>query len=208
MLTQQGVFDASGSAPPSQEGAPKHPVGKFPFNITGTDIVPNKPEAADPNGFQFVVEFTTPAGKIFRRHNLWNTNAQTVQIGTGELTALCHATGIFRLDLQNNKGRELIGGRGMIEVIEDGKYSRVAKVFDVNGNLPGAAPQQQQPQQTFQPQPQQTFQPQPQPQPASAWPAPQQQQPAPQPAPAPAPAPAFAPSGQTVAQPNWGAPGR
>lgn len=201
-MQQTGVFDASGSAPPSQDGMPKHAPGKFPFLISKTDIVPNKNTAEDPDGFQFCVTFDTPQGSIIRRHNLWNKNAQTVKIGTDELTALCHATGIFRLDMQNNKGAELVGGRGMIEVVEDGKYSRVAKVFDVNGNIPGQAPQQQQ----HAPNNNTSFAPAPQPQGGGAWPAPQNggQQPSsfqPQ-----ATTPAPQPQQEGPKQPSWGAP--
>jgi hypothetical protein len=98
----------------------------------------------------FVIEFTTPAGSIMKRYNLWNQSAKAVEIANHELSALCHATGVFKLDFQND-GAALRGARGQLDVAlqdvtkPDG-YVEVKKVYDANGNEPGrtgAAPQPQ-----------------------------------------------------------------
>lgn len=152
----QGGFDAT-TVEPSQGGT-KHPVGNFPFQIKSTDILPSK----DNKSGMFRVTFETPVGTIDRNFNLWHENTQTVEIAQKQLSALCHATGIFKLNWPN-KGRELVGGRGTLEVGwqkdnepgsekggPTGGYVEVKKVFDINGNEPGksnAAPQPQQPQQ-------------------------------------------------------------
>lgn len=155
-----GVFDAS-QFTPKQVGA-SVPPGKYPFQITMTSVVPTKAN----DGGMFVVEFGTPSGAIAFRYNLWNKSEQAVNIANGQLSALCHATGIFKLDW-DNEGAALRGARGMIEVglqkgEEEGGYTEIKKVLDANGNEPGKAPAAA-------------------PQPAQSWGAPQStSQPAPQ----------------------------
>lgn len=138
---QGPIFDATG-IPPEMGSGPVHPIGKFPFGVTGVDIVPNSEKAKDPTGHQYVVELTTPSGKISARFNLWNNNAQSVDIAQKQLSALCHATGVYRLDM-NNKGVEMMGARGQVEIRQQANnpnYTEIAKFFDVNGNEPGKAP--------------------------------------------------------------------
>ena len=166
-----GSFDASQFTP--NQGGQAHPVGKFPFTVSHTECVQTK----DQQGGMFVVTLTSPSGEIKNRYNLWNSNAKAVEIAHGQLSALCHATGVFKLDWQN-EGAALRGARGMMEIGYQkgeeptaekpaGGYVEVKKVFDVNGNEPGkgpspaAQPIQQAPQQQTNggwqpPQPQQT----------------------------------------------------
>lgn len=146
-----GSFDAT-QFQPQQDFSGNHPVGRFPFQISNTTVA----ETVNKQGGKFVVELTTPAGKIFNNYNLWNNNPKAVEIAQKELSALCYATGIFRLDW-NNDGQALRGGRGMVEIgyqkgqepsaeRPQGGYTEVVKVFDSAGNEPGqpnAAPQQQ-----------------------------------------------------------------
>lgn len=200
-MPMQGSFDAN-QVPPKQLGE-SHPVGKFPFQISNTEVAPTK----DGTGGMFIIHFTTPAGNVLFRYNLWNQSDKAKEIAAGQLSALCHATGIFKLEWSND-GAVLRGGRGMIEIGYQkgqeptpenpaGGYTEIKKVYDINGNEPGKAPQQapqpqaaqpqggnvsgwgnQQPQQ--QPQPQQV-QPQPNPpmqqQPGGGWGGTTQQQP-------------------------------
>ena len=144
MPPMSGSFDANQFAP--KQIGESHPVGKFPFNITRTECVPTK----DNTGGMFNVEFTTPVGSILMRYNLWNQNPKAVEIAHGQLSALCHATGIFRLDW-TNEGAALRGGKGMIDVgyqkgqepsaeNPHGGYTEVKKVYDANGNEPGKGP--------------------------------------------------------------------
>ncbi len=138
-----GSFDATQHQP--RQGGQAHPVGKFPFTITNTEIVPTK----DGNGGMFVITFTSPSGEIVNRYNLWNNSAKAVEIAHGQLSALCHATGVFRLNF-DNAGAELRGARGMMEIgyqkgseptaeNPSGGYVELKKVFDANGNEPGKA---------------------------------------------------------------------
>lgn len=206
----QGSFDASTVQP--QQGATVPPPGHYPFTISNTSIVPTK----DNTGGMFVVEFTTPAGVISNRYNLWNQNSQAVEIAQKQLSALCHATGIFKLDWQN-EGAALRGARGTLEVgkQKDTEYMEVKKVFDVSGNEPGKPPKQ--PETQMQPQGQtqngggwgggQTQAPQGQPQ---GWGNPN---PAPQPQPQPQPNAAPAgwqqqPPSNGSANPPWAGPGK
>ncbi len=159
-----GSFDATQHAP--RQGGQAHPVGKFPFTISDTAIVPTK----DGNGGMFVITFTSPSGDMINRYNLWNTNAKAVEIAHGQLSALCHATGVFRLNF-DNAGAELRGARGMMEIGYQkgeeptaekpaGGYVELKKVYDANGNEPGKAP---------------AAAPQPQPSAQAPWPGPNTQ---------------------------------
>ena len=140
----QGGFDANAHNP--KQVGEGHPPGKFPFQILNTEIVPTK----DGTGGMFVVTFQTPAGEIPFRYNIWNASEKAVAIAQGQLSALCHATGIFRVEWTND-GAALRGGRGQIEVgyqkgqepsaeNPGGGYTEVKKVYDAQGNEPGKAP--------------------------------------------------------------------
>lgn len=172
-------FDAT-NIPPQQAGG-KHPEYSGPATITGTRAEPTK----DGTGGMFVVTYTTPAGSIDSRYNLWNKSEKAVEIANKELSALCHATGIFKLSMSADNlpmcGHELRGAQLVIDVrpqANNPDYMEVKKVYDRNGNEPGKAP-------TNAPQPQQQ---------GSAWGGGNGQA-APQPAANPNPAPAAATSG-------------
>lgn len=187
----QGTFNAQQFTP--RQAGDAHPPGKFQANISNTGIQ----ETKDKTGGMFVVEFSTPAGTISNRYNLWNSSPKAVEIAQHELSALCYAVGIFQLDFQND-GAALRGARCMIDVgpqtDKEGKpngYMEIKKVLDANGIEPGKQP---------------TAQPQAQPQPnAGGWGAPPAN---PTPAPAANPAtPAWgggAPASASPASPPWG----
>lgn len=178
---QNTTFDATQFTP--QQGGQGHPVGIFDFQITNTYAKSTK----DQSGGMFIVELTSPAGKIENRYNLWNSSTQAVEIAQKALSALCYAVGIFRINFPNmpdgspdlqNAGKELRGGRGKMEIgyqidresKQSTAYVEVKKILDIQGNEPGKAPTQQsapQPQQQPQQnggwnnQPQQNTNPQP-----------------------------------------------
>jgi hypothetical protein len=177
-MTQQGQYFDATQFEISNGGGVQHPIGKFPGRITATGIAPTRNNEGN---FLFVT-VTTPAGEIDIRYNLWNSNAQAVDIAQKQLTALCYATGIYKLDM-NNQGREFMNANIQIDVRKQPKnenYTEVGKVYDAMGNDPSkekpattqAPAQQHQPQH----QPQQTsgFGQQPQPNQQQ----PQQEQPA------------------------------
>jgi len=159
-MQMAGSFDASQFAP--RQAGDAHPPGKFPATISNTEIVPTKNQ----DGGMFVVTFTTPVGSIANRYNLWNNNPKAVEISHGELSALCHATGVFKLDWQN-EGAALRNARCMIEVApqldkerKETGFMEIKKIFDPNGVEPGKAPPAApQPQQQANPNPPMTQQP-------------------------------------------------
>lgn len=140
-----GSFDATTYKP--NQGGQTHPVGsKFDFQITNTEIVSTK----DQQGGMFVVELTTPAGVHIHRYNIWNQSPKATEIAHGQLSALCHATGVFRLDWAND-GAALRGARGKVDIGYQkgeeptaekpaGGFVEVKKVYDTNGNEPGKGP--------------------------------------------------------------------
>ncbi len=128
-------FDATQHDP--HQGSPSHPVGKFPATITSTEIKPTSKN----DGGMFVVEFTTQAGKITNRYNLWNSSPQAVEIAHKQLSALCHCVGVYKIDM-NNDGAALRNAQCMIQVglqkgQPEGGYTELQRVFDRNGNEPG-----------------------------------------------------------------------
>src|ERR1700744_4693586 len=111
------VFDATQHQPMQVGG--KHPPGnKFPFNITATEI---KEVKGGGGKFLFEVTFTSPAGSVRFNYNLWNDSEQARKIAVGQLSALCHATGIFKVNFSDPikagvDGRELLNGKGLMDV--------------------------------------------------------------------------------------------
>lgn len=148
---------------PPQQGMDKHPCGLFPFNITTTRLQ----ETKDRTGAMLVIEFTTPVGRIEKFYNVSNPSPQAVEIANKELSALGHAINIYNVafpkdntgaPIMEKAGHNLIGGQGKLEVAfqkgheptaekPSGGYVEVRKVFDINGNEPGKATAQPQPQQ-------------------------------------------------------------
>src|SRR5882672_704834 len=134
-------FDAT-AIPPSQGGG-AHPPGTFPFVIGNT----YGQETKTKDGGMLVVQFTTQAGTILNYYNLFNPSEKAVEIAKKELSALCHATGVFKLGFEglpmDQWARELRNARGVIEVgpqVGNEKFMEVKKVFDAAGNEPGKGP--------------------------------------------------------------------
>lgn len=131
----QGTFNAS-EVIPKQGGGQAHPVGRFPFAISGTAIE----ESKEKDGGFLKVEFSTPEGKIDHRYGLWNGKSETTRrIAREQLSALCHATGIFSVDFAN-EAASLRGARGMIDVDyqkDSDKYMEVKLVMNSSGVAPG-----------------------------------------------------------------------
>jgi len=135
---------------PNQGMATHPPAQKIPFTITNTAIV----ETKDKTGAMLVVDLTSPMGTIVQRYNVNNPNPKAVEIAYGQLSALCRATGIYQID-GNNECAALRGGKGLMDVgYQKGEepdpahperkgYTELKKVYDINGNEPGKAPQQQ-----------------------------------------------------------------
>lgn len=147
-MPYDATFNANEVKPQQSGGA--HPVGnKFPFSITNTVVEPTK----QGNGGKFVVELTSSAGSIRINYNLWNESEQARNISKGQLSALCHAVGIFQVDFKND-GAALRGGVGLMDIgfqkgqepsaeKPEGGYVEVKKIYDKNGNDPTQGSPQQ-----------------------------------------------------------------
>lgn len=163
-------FDARQFEP--KQGFDKHPPGIFDAVISDTDVRDNKDASTGKN---FLVVFTTAAGSIANRYNLWNNTPKAVEIALNELSALCYVTGVFVIP-QGSKGEVLRNARCKIEVVaqknkegaETG-FMEIKKVLDLHGNEPGKSGQVQPQQQPVQQAPQQQN-------PSGGWGAPAQQQ--------------------------------
>ena len=146
-MPYDAVFNAQQHEPRQAGG--KHPPGnKFPFTVSHTEVKDTK----DNQGKYFEATFTSPAGSIKNNYNLWNASKTAVDIAVGQLSALCHATGIFQVDFKND-GKALVGGKGLMDVgfqagqepsaeKPEGGYVEVKKIYDIHGNEPGKGPAQ------------------------------------------------------------------
>jgi hypothetical protein len=88
-------FDASQVEPST--GKDPIPAGKYVAVISASEMKPTK----NGNGQYLELEYQIIDGdhkgrKIWSRHNLHHSNAQTVQIARGELSAICRAIGIMQ----------------------------------------------------------------------------------------------------------------
>ena len=136
------VFDAT-NIPPQQVGG-RHPIGnKWDFQIANTAIE----ETSNKEGGMFVVTFVSSAGQIVFRYNLWNKSDQARKIAQGQLSALCHAIGIFQINFAN-EGANIRGARCKGDVgfqagheptaeKPEGGYVEIKKIYDMNGIEPG-----------------------------------------------------------------------
>lgn len=140
-----GTFDATKVEP--KQGSGGHAIGnKFQAFITDTTIEPAK----DGKSGMLTVEFTSPGGVVEKRYSLWHENPTTVRIANEQLSALCHAMGIFQI-VYDNDCAALRGGQCLIDVgfqkgqepsVEKpaGGYVEIKKIYDKNGNEPGKTP--------------------------------------------------------------------
>lgn len=143
-----GSFDATSVAP--NQGGGKVMPGIHDAVIANTY---GKPTAAGDGGM-ICIEFETASGMLTNRYNVWNKSDKAVEIAQGQMSALCHATGIFRITASQtdlaNCVRELRGARCKIKVDwqkgdepseekPQGGWCEVKKVLDVHGNEPGKA---------------------------------------------------------------------
>jgi len=190
-------FDANQVAPST--GFDPVPEGWYNVAITESEIKPTK--TGDGAYLQLKVSIIDgpQAGKpVFIRLNLKNSNQQAVDIAHGELSAICHATGVFQV----SDSSQLHNLPFQIKVIvkkdpQHGESNEVKSYRDASGNEPGRPAQGGQPS-SFTPAPTATAAPQ------QAAAAPAFGTTVPTPAPTPAPAPTAAPGGAVASHPNTG----
>jgi len=178
-------FNATGIPPASADGSSSLPVGEHPVTITGGEFKAVKDK---PNAGMLVLTLTVYDGPNKGasgpwRLNLYSDSPQAVEIAQKQMSALCHVTNTFIV----NNVEDLFGKPFLVCVgpqANNPQYTQVNGVKFLDGRdpgKPGAAPQQQAPQQQMPPggfgqpggQPTQFQQPQGQP----AFGQPQQQQP-------------------------------
>lgn len=167
-------FDARSVQPQQPSGMGGHPCGMHDFQITNTYLKPSKEQTS----LLLWIEFTSPVGRHMENFVVDGNSPQAIDIANKQISALCHATGVFRLTYPKNPdgspifdqaARELRGARGRMDIGYQkgqeptpdkpaGGYVEVKKYYDTAGNEPGkqgAAPQPQQAQQPQQGQQQQ-----------------------------------------------------
>lgn len=132
-------FDATKFDP--TQGVPSMPVGKHPVVIVDSEVAPTK----DNTGGMLVLTLQIIDGpakgqKGSYRLNLYNQSQQAVEIAHRQLSAICHAIGVFQVQ----DSQQLHNIPFMVEVTLQKSpeaaakgYTEVSRVYDRNGNEPG-----------------------------------------------------------------------
>jgi hypothetical protein len=154
-----GIFDATQYEPVAGGGRPLLDEGWYFAQVTSTEIKPTR----DGQGGFLAIELalahceTGATGEFTQRLNLWASNQVAQEIAHKQLSAICHITGIFKLNM-GNQARELVGAKYRVQIkIKEQSDTRtnavagatfksndIGQFTDMQGNAPGkAAPAQQ-----------------------------------------------------------------
>jgi Protein of unknown function (DUF669) len=88
-------FDANQVEPSS--GKEPVPAGKYVAAITNSEMKPTKNGAGQYLELEYqILDGEHKGRKLWSRHTLQHTSAQTVQIARGELSAVCRAIGVMQ----------------------------------------------------------------------------------------------------------------
>lgn len=137
-----GGFDATTVAPDAGPSNEPIPAGLYEAEITNSEIK----DAKTGNGCYLALEFTV-VGPTHARRKVWqnitlaNSNTQAEQIGRGQLSALCHAVNLPKLDDSDQLFQRLLRIRVGIEPAK-GQYQAKNNVtgFEQHGSGPVPSP--------------------------------------------------------------------
>ena len=116
------------------------PIGRHPVVVDSSEVKANKANDGGYLQLNLKVIDGPQAGTVGAyRLNLYHSNPQTVEIANRQLSAISHVTGVYMIQ----DSAQLHNIPFVIEVgpQKDAQYTEVKKVFDINGNEPGKAPQ-------------------------------------------------------------------
>lgn len=140
MAQLQTAFDAT-RVDPSQ-GIGQLPIGaKLPVVAIESEVKATKDNSGGYIQFTLQVQQGEHAGrKGAYRINLYNSSEAARGIAERQLSAMCHVTGVFNLQ----DTQQLHNIPFLVDVVAqaDPKYTEVKAVYDINGNEPGRAHQQ------------------------------------------------------------------
>lgn len=128
-----GGFDANAVEPDAGRDFQPLPAGAYEVEISNSEIK----DAASGNGCYLKLELTvlgpTGAGrKVWENITLKNTNAQAESIGQAQLSALCRAVGIAKLDDSDQLFQRVLRVRLKVKPAE-GKYQAGNEVTAYEG---------------------------------------------------------------------------
>jgi hypothetical protein len=146
-------FDARSVQPQQPSGMGSHPCGMFDFQVGNTYLQPSE----NNKHLMLHIEFQSPAGRHMERFIVDGESAKAIEIANKQISAICHATNVFRLTypkhpdgtpIFDQAARELRGARGRMEIgyqkgheptaeKPEGGYVEIKKYYDVAGNEPG-----------------------------------------------------------------------
>lgn len=154
MAQLQQAFDATQWNP--EQSAGQLPIGRHKVVIEDSEV---KGNAANTGGYLAltlqVIEGPSAGSSGVMRLNLYNQNQKAVEIAHRELSAICHAVGVFNVrdsaQLHNLPFMVEVGNQKPSQEQEARRaageevslFTEVKKIFDVNGNAPGKKPTSQ-----------------------------------------------------------------
>ncbi len=144
MVAFNQLFDARNVDP--TQSVPQLPVGRHPVVITHSELKENKNK--DGGFLELILTITEGPAKGQSgayRLNLYHSNGQTVEIAYRQLSAICHAVGVYQVqDSQQLHNLPFMVDVGLQKSEDAAKkgYTQVERIYDRNGNEPGKPAQQ------------------------------------------------------------------
>lgn len=142
---------------PSQGGG-SWPLGKHPVIIESAEVKATGDNESGMLIFNLkIIDGPNTGFTGVYRLNLYNKSSKAAEIAHRQLSAVCHAVQVFQLGQNGNDVSPLFGKPFVVECgyqkgeepgpnNPDAKgYTEIKRVFDINGNEPGKANQQQAP---------------------------------------------------------------
>lgn len=132
------TFDASQVDPSGDRSV--LPAGQYLAAIAKSDVRETKSGSGRYVNLEFeVVDGPAKGRRFWTMLNLWNANAQAVEIAQRDLSAICHAVGKLRVaDTEELHGRPMLV---TIKIKSDayGEKNEVTSYKSASGNTPGAS---------------------------------------------------------------------
>lgn len=142
MASLGGTFDANNVEPAGERGA--LPAGEYIAAIAKSDVRDAKTMGNRYINLEFEVMDGPAKGRRFwSMLNLWNSNAQAVEIAQRELSSICHACGKLRVaDTEELHGIPMLIRLGT-KTDSYGEKNEIKGYKPTSGGAPAAATQQQ-----------------------------------------------------------------
>lgn len=140
-----GILQFNAQTVPPQVGMEALPQAWYKMVITKSAIKPNQKGDGGMLALSFTVQEGPLQGRVWVNNlNLFNPNAQAVEIAQKELSAICHVTGQYMLQSNDQSEDQAVPNLHNIPFYVhvmpqkgDARYNTAIGYKDINGNDPG-----------------------------------------------------------------------